>query len=70
MKYVLSKLKERAHFLSFEYYVTDILYYFSNGKTLQKRFYDAVNEGNEETPNGDEIVMDIMKRAGLKFEGE
>ena len=51
---------------AYRYYVTDALYCGLNGNALIKRFYDLINTP-EETREADEIIMDVVNKAGLRI---
>ena len=61
----------------FRYYVTDTLMYISEsvanalgGSYLQGRFADMFKEKVEDERTGDEIALEVIKRAGLKTRQE
>jgi len=37
------------------------------GESLTKKYYDIINPVAEDDRSGEEIAVDVMKRAGLKF---
>lgn len=61
----------------FRYYVTDSLMYINEsvanalgGTYLQGRFADMFKEKAEDDRTGDEIALEVIKRAGLKTRQE
>lgn len=57
----------------FRIYVTDALQAISEnlakikgGKTLNKRYYELINSEKKEKMNGEEIVANVIKNAGLE----
>lgn len=53
--------------MAYRIYVTEALRNIPQGQWSQKSFYDIINSTEKEEESGDEIVMDIVKRAGLSF---
>jgi len=62
--------REEADAEQFAYrmYMTDSLHYQGQGKVITSRWADAV-EHRVDTRTGDEIAMDVIRRAGLKPQG-
>lgn len=54
--------------MAYRFYITDILYYQAQNKTLGIRFADYLDSLEHPKPikTGDEIAMDIIQGAGLK----
>lgn len=70
-----SRAKERL----FQIYITDALKCLNDnvaktlgGSTLKVRYYDLLESGNkqENEKTGDEIALEIIKKAGLKVKGK
>ena len=47
--------------------MTDLLYYYTQGGTLSKRFYDAINE-EIDTRDAETIIQETVEKAGLVIE--
>lgn len=67
MRYVVACLEDYQHEMAYRIYVTEALRNIPQGQWSQKSFYDIINSTEEEAESGDEIVMDIVNRAGLSF---
>lgn len=66
-------IKKQVQELSFRIYVTDTLRVLAEGKNFKEditRWADMIKEEKKETRSADEIVLDVIKRAGLKTKGE
>ena len=68
----MSKVKQQAKDTAYRVYVTDCLKLIaentaniSRGQYMKLRYYDIIHPANVDTRTGDEIVEDIIKRAGL-----
>lgn len=75
-------LRKRVHEEMYRAYVTDCLQAICNntsnyvvpgvdevitvGSVINKRWYDIMNPPPEDTRSGEEIVLDVVKKAGLK----
>ena len=75
-------LKERMRNELYQVYVTDCLQAICNntanyvvpgvedvitvGSTVNKRWYSIMNPPPEDTRSGEEIVLDVIKKAGLE----
>lgn len=53
---------------TFRHYVANSLKYIPENKYIQPTLYEVLNPQPEDDRTADEIVLDIMNRAGLKFE--
>lgn len=70
MRYVEARLDECQREETYRIYVTKSLQLFPQNKYLQASYQETVDPPKDiDTRTGDEIVFDIMKRAGLTFEG-
>ena len=49
-------------------YVADSMYYSSRNKMLNVQYRDLLKPKKVDRRSGDEIVMDVMKQGGLRFE--
>ena len=55
--------------MAYRFYVTDSLQYIPQQRYTTKRFYDIIYAKPEDTRTGDEIAVDVIKKAGLSFGG-
>lgn len=53
---------------TFRHYVANSLKLIPENKYIQPTLYEVLNPQPEDDRTADEIVLDIMNRAGLKFE--
>ena len=53
--------------LTYRIYITNSLYYMAENKQIAQKYYDIINPRPEDHRTGDEIALDVMKRAGLSF---
>lgn len=65
IKYAESKLSMESELSAFRIYLTDTLYWNAQEKILQLRYYDIVNGNDYVEVDGDEIVKEIIEKAGL-----
>ena len=77
IEYCVSAFSQYQKELLYKVYVTDTLRHINEavsridgGAYMSKRYYDIINPTQEEELSGDEIAMDIIKRAGLRIGGE
>ena len=71
---MLAEFERERREAEFRYYITDCLKVISEntarsvreGMCMSTRYYDLVNKPEEDTRTGDEIVLDIIKKAGLE----
>lgn len=54
---------------AYKNYMADSLFYSAQQKRITSRFYDLLNN-KVETRSGDEIVEDVIRRAGIRIEKE
>ena len=73
----MSKVKQQAKDTAYRVYVTDCLKLIaentaniSRGQYMKLRYYDIIHPAKVDTRTGDEIVEDIIKRAGLVVKAE
>ena len=69
----MSKANQQAKDTAYRVYVTDCLKLISENTgniSLKLRYYDIIQPKKEDTRTGDEIVEDIIKRAGLVVKSE
>ena len=73
----MSKVKQKDKDTAYLVYVTDCLKLIaentaniSYGKYMETRYYDKIYPAKVDTRTGDEIVEDIIKRAGLVVKSE
>ena len=56
--------------MAYRFYVADSLQNIPQNQYTKRRLYDIIyGDVEEQEVNGDEIAVDIMKRAGLSFGG-
>lgn len=70
-------MKESSEDTAYRVYVTDCLKLIaentaniSRGQYMKSRYYDIIHPAKVDTRTGDEIVEDIIKRAGLVVKPE
>ena len=69
----MSKANQQAKDTAYRVYVTDCLKLIAENTgniSLKLRYYDIIQPKKEDTRTGDEIVADIIKRAGLVVKSE
>lgn len=73
----MSKVNQQAKDTAYRVYVTDCLKLIaentaniSYGQYMKSRYYDIISPAKVDTRTGDEIVEDIIKRAGLVVKAE
>ena len=69
----MSKATQQAKDTAYRVYVTDCLKLIAENTgniSLKLRYYDIINPKKTDTRTGDEIVADIIKRAGLVVKSE
>ena len=69
----MSKANQQAKDTSYRVYVTDCLKLIAENTgniSLKLRYYDIINPKKADNRTGDEIVADIIKRAGLVVKSE
>ena len=73
----MSKANQQAKDTAYRVYVTDCLKLISEntanisrGQYMKSRYYDIIHTAKVDTRTGDEIVEDIIKRAGLVVKAE
>ena len=66
----MSRYKQEQKDMAYAIYMTDTLYYRNQNKAITARFYDWIYKSNVPEKDGDEILNDIMNRAGLRFKDE
>lgn len=73
----MSKVNQQAKDTAYRVYVTDSLKLiaentanFAKGQYMKARYYDIITPKKQDTRTGDEIVEDIIKRAGLVVKSE
>lgn len=68
MRYVEARFDEYQREKAYRIYVTKSLQLIPQSKYITKSFEETMNPKKVDTRSGDQIVMDVMKLAGLKFE--
>ena len=69
----MSKANQQAKDTAYRVYVTDCLKLIAENTgniSLKLRYYDIIQPKKEDKRTGDEIVADIIKRAGLVVKSE
>ena len=69
----MSKATQQAKDTAYRVYVTDCLKLIAENTgniSLKLRYYDIIQPKKVDTRTGDEIVEDIIKRAGLVVKSE
>ena len=69
----MSKATQQAKDTAYRVYVTDCLKLIAENTkniALKLRYYDIIQPKKADTRTGDEIVADIIKRAGLVVKSE
>ena len=69
----MSKANQQAKDTAYRVYVTDCLKLIAENTgniSLKLRYYDIIQPKKADTRTGDEIVADIIKRAGLVVKSE
>ena len=73
----MSKVNQQAKDTAYRVYITDCLKLIaentaniSRGQYMKSRYYDIIRPEKVDTRTGDEIVEDIIKRAGLVVKAE
>lgn len=69
----MSKATQQAKDTAYRVYVTDCLKLIAENTgniSLKLRYYDIINPKKADNRTGDEIVADIIKRAGLVVKSE
>ena len=69
----MSKATQQAKDTAYRVYVTDCLKLIAENTgniSLKSRYYDIINPKKADNRTGDEIVADIIKRAGLVVKSE
>ena len=73
----MSKVNQQAKDTAYRVYITDCLKLIaentaniSRGQYMKSRYYDVIRPAKVDTRTGDEIVEDIIKRAGLVVKAE
>ena len=68
MRYVEARLEEYNREEAYRIYVTGSLQLIPQNKYIGISYIDMLKPKDEISKTGDEIIMDIMNRAGLRFE--
>lgn len=65
MCYLIARFKQQQKDEAYRIYVTDSMFYQSDNKRLSIRYYDLMNK-KAETRSANEIISDVIEKAGLK----
>lgn len=68
LKYAISRFNHEQKEMAYMVYMTDTLYYKAKNQMINTRFVDMIEQKNVDNRTGDEIALDIIKKAGLKVE--
>lgn len=68
MRYVNARLDEYDREEAYRIYISKSLQLIPQSKWLAKGYDELLNPKPEDSLTGEEIVLDVMKRAGLQFE--
>lgn len=73
----MSKVDQQAKDTAYRVYVTDCLKLIAENTAnisrvqyMESRYYDIIHPAKVDTRTGDEIVEDVIKRAGLVVKAE
>ena len=53
--------------MAYAIYMSDTLYYQNQQKGLSMRYFDLIHKDNTPDESGDEILSEVMAKAGLRF---
>lgn len=67
MRYVLARIKQNNRDEAYRIYVTKSLQLAPQNKCITKDYTEFANPQKVETRSGGQIVLDVIKKAGLKF---
>lgn len=67
MRYVEARLEDFLRDETYRIYVTQSLQLIPQSKFVSMTYHDMINGKKEDKRSGDEIALDIIQRAGLKF---
>lgn len=70
MRYVEARVEENYRETAYRIYISRSLQLIPQNKYLKKDFYEYLNPQVVDNRSAEEIVDDIMQRAGLHFEDE
>ena len=68
MRYAITRYKSHRRDEAYRIYVTDNLRIIgkNTGTYMDKRYYDMVNPKIQDNRTGEEIVADVLSRAGIE----
>ena len=61
----MARFKQQQKDEAYRIYITDSMFYQSDNKRLNTRYYDLINT-KAETRSANEIISDVIEKAGLK----
>ena len=68
MRYAISRFKYEQQEMAYRIYMSDSLFYYTQNQRLTHRYADFItNKIKIDNRSSDEIVMDVMNNAGLRF---
>lgn len=70
MNYLYARHEQEMITDAYRIYITDSFYLQGQGKAFNERWCDLVNPKIEDDKTAEEIAMEVMANAGLKFGGE
>ena len=53
--------------MAYKIYISDTLYHQSRNEMLTMRYLDLLESKPKDARSGDEIVLDVIRNAGLRF---
>ena len=65
MCYLMARFKQQQKDEAYRIYVTDSMFYQNDNKRLNIHYYDLLNK-KIETRSANEIISDVIEKAGLK----
>lgn len=68
MRYAIARYQKDQRELAYRIFVTDCLQLAPQGKYRTDRFADCLKTRKADNRTGDEIAVDVIKRARLSFE--
>ena len=68
MRYAIARYKSHQRDEAYRIYVTDLLRIIgkASGGNIDKRYWDIINPTPQDSRTGDEIVADVLEKAGIE----
>lgn len=70
MRYVLARIEQDTREETYRIYVTRSLQLAPRGESLVSNYTELISQEPKETKTGDEILIEVMTKAGLSFGGK